>query len=231
MKKALTALLMAFMLVVPAGAQVRPDSVLRAPRTAPADVMEQARAEAAFRYREEARAPEGESLWSRVLRALDTLFNAATHPNARPFHYALLVAFVLWLVVRVARMEPGGAFRRAPARVDVGGAMPDRLGRRDYLAEARQARAGGDLRLSVRFLFLHVLQRLADAGRITYRPEKTNRAYLAEAGPQLRPLLAPFALAFEQAWYGGLTPGPSDVDRLEATLAEFDAHLRPGHAG
>ena len=212
-------------------AQVTPDTVARSPRAVPERVLEEARADGSFAYEEVAQAPGGEGVWATILRALDRLFQAATHQNARLLHYALLVVLVLWIVVMIVRMEPRGAFRRAPAQVAVGGGMPGDIRTRDYLREAQQARREGAMRLAVRYLFLHVLQRLADAGQVVYRPEKTNRAYEREVAVRLRPGFTAFVRAFEAAWYGGTTPTGEDLDALESAFVAFEQQLRGGDAG
>ncbi len=211
-----------------ATAQIAPDTLARRPRPVSQAVLDTARADGAFVYRDEAVAPEGETLWQWLVRKINEALNVALNPNARPIHYGLFALLVVWLVVLIARMEPRSALGRAAARVPLASAMPETLGAHDYLALARAAREKGDARLAARFLFLHVLQRLGDAGRIAYRPEKTNRQYVQEVGGALRPLFVPFVRAFEQAWYGGVAPTEAGLDRLESALAPFENEVAGG---
>lgn len=72
-----------------------------------------------------------------------------------------------------------------------------------WLRLMEEAIAGGDTRLAVRYGYLHVLQALADAARIAYRPGKTNADYAAElAGGPLVTDFRALSRTYEYTWYG-----------------------------
>ncbi len=220
-------LMLALVSVVPVarGQEGVIDTTARVPRSVSPAALDALRAEKAFVYRDAAEKVEGTSLWDALMRYLNSLLSVASSPVGRPLVYFLLGLLVLWGILKLLRIEPSAAFRRAAAQVRGTGGMPDDLSALDYRAEAQRARSRGDFRLAMRYLFLHVLQRLDEAGRIAYRPEKTNRAYLREMGA-LRADVEPFVYAFEVAWYGHVDPSPARFDELERAFARVDETLR-----
>lgn len=214
-------------LPAPARAQEREavvDTVYRTARTVPADVLDAARADRAFRYTEEPVEAEGSTFWEAVIRYIGKAFGLLFHPLARPFTYLALALLLVWGVMKLLRIEPEAVLRRTGRLHRGGGAMPDALTGVAYDAEARRAREAGDTRLAVRYLFLHLLQQLDASGRIAYRPEKTNRVYLSEVG-ELRGAFEPFVKAFEVAWYGHVDPAPTLYDTLERASVQFMTRL------
>lgn len=85
----------------------------------------------------------------------------------------------------------------------------------DFDAAVAEAIDQQNFRLAIRLRYLQTLKRLNDAGRIAYKPEKTNRQYVYELGNS--PLQADFenlTRQFEFIWYGDF---PLDEARF-ATL-------------
>lgn len=75
-------------------------------------------------------------------------------------------------------------------------------------------------RLAIRLLYLQSLKRLTDAGRIQYKPDKTNRQYVYELAGQ--PFQADFerlTRQFEFVWYGDF---PVDEARFTAIRNQFN---------
>lgn len=224
---ALLALGLCLVLAPDARAQQSPrphDDVYRAPRSADAAVLEAVRADRAFRYDEDAEPVEGMTFWEAVRRFLGEALRYLDSPLARPFTYLAFGALLVWAVLKLLRIEPAALLRRAAPAVRATGDMPESIAWRDFLAEARAARVAGDVRLAVRYLFLHTLARLDGAGLIAYRPEKTNRAYLREASG-VRAHLEPLVRAFEVAWYGHVDPPGAAYDALERAYAALETAL------
>ena len=76
-----------------------------------------------------------------------------------------------------------------------------------------------NFRLAVRLLYLQTLKRLTDAGRIAYKPDKTNRHYVYELANS--PLQADFerlTRQFEFVWYGDF---PIDETRFDVIHNQF----------
>jgi len=119
---------------------------------------------------------------------------------------AALVAFIVWMVVRVRRRRvtapPASAARRGPAGNRAEDA--DALER-----EADEAERSGDLERAVRLRFRAGLLRLGDRGVIRYRPSvmtgEVRRTLRSERFDGL-------AGTFEAVTYGGRTAEHPDVD-------------------
>ncbi len=193
-----------------------------------AEVLEKARADKRFSYKDSAQKPQGMGFWDMVGRWINTLLSAASRPAARPLVYAALALLVGWIVLKLLGMESSAVLQKKPPQASMGLYMPADITALDYHDAARQARARGDLRLATRFLFLHALQRLAQANVVVYRPEKTNHAYLQEIEPALQPLFSPMVDAFEQAWYGHETPAVAHFDRLDTLFTSLEDALQHG---
>ena len=89
----------------------------------------------------------------------------------------------------------------------------------DFNAAIEEALTQRNFRLAVRLLYLQTLKHLTDAGKISYKPDKTNRQYVYELASS--PLQADFeALTrqFEFVWYGDF---PVDESRFTALQAQF----------
>ena len=82
-----------------------------------------------------------------------------------------------------------------------------------------------NFRLAVRLLYLQTLKQLTDSGRITYKPDKTNRQYVYELANS--PLQADFERLthqFEFVWYGDF---PIDETRFRQLQQQFQQFNRP----
>lgn len=78
-----------------------------------------------------------------------------------------------------------------------------------------------NFRLAVRLLYLQTLKRLTDAGRIDYKPDKTNRQYVYELINS--PIQADFeqlTRQFEFVWYGDF---PINDNRFQQIRQQFRA--------
>jgi uncharacterized protein DUF4129 len=118
---------------------------------------------------------------------------------------AALLAFVVWMIVRVRQRRiasaPKDAKRRAPARD--AREDPDELER-----EAADAERAGDLERAVRLRFRAGLLRLGDRGAIRYRPSVTT----GEVRRTLRSArFDDLAGTFEEITYGGRPADPPDI--------------------
>ncbi len=95
----------------------------------------------------------------------------------------------------------------------------------DFDTAVNEAVAQRNYRLAVRLLYLQTLKHLADADRIQYKPDKTNRQYVYELANS--PLQIDFELLtrqFELAWYGDF---PVDETRFGAIRGQFQSFNRP----
>lgn len=132
--------------------------------------------------------------------------------------WVLLVGCVLALVGMVALITyqvraafAGGGGRAAAARAE-------RVRRSaEYRAEADRRAAAGDYTEAVRFLFLSLVYRLDERGRVGFRTAYTNREYLALVGDRAE--LRVMVDVLDDHWYGQT---PCGRDRYDACRAVYD---------
>jgi hypothetical protein len=120
---------------------------------------------------------------------------------------AALVAFVVWMILRVRQRRIAGADKEGARRTTVRDAResPEELER-----EADAAERAGDLERAVRLRFRAGLLRLGASGAIRYRPSVTT----GEVRRTLRSeRFDGLAGTFEEVTYGGRPADPPDVER------------------
>jgi hypothetical protein len=137
------------------------------------------------------------------------------------------------LALALAARWVGGAFRGRGAELEAAPTAPgaDLDARLHELAGlARAARAGGDLRLALRYLFLALLLALGGRGDLEFRPVWTNRELLRRGRPSgpTRVLLEQLVRELEPKEFGRAAVSAADVERLEGLLAP---HLSAETAG
>ncbi|QMW01873.1 DUF4129 domain-containing protein [Spirosoma foliorum] len=93
----------------------------------------------------------------------------------------------------------------------------------DFDVAVEEAVNNRNFRLATRLLYLQTLKRLTDAGRITYKPDKTNRQYVYELANS--PLQADFETLtrqFEFVWYGDFPIDESRFGQLRQQFRQFN---------
>ncbi|MFD2932503.1 DUF4129 domain-containing protein [Spirosoma flavum] len=89
----------------------------------------------------------------------------------------------------------------------------------DFDTAIDEAISQRNFRLAVRLLYLQTLKHLTDAGRINYKPEKTNHQYIYElANSPLKSDFEALTRQFEFVWYGDF---PIDETRFAALQTAF----------
>jgi len=143
-----------------------------------------------------------------------------------------VVAVLVWLAVQLwphegpaleiadERPRPGPARPHAIAELDLGD-------ERDPEAALAAARAAGDWRRAIVWIYALLLVRLDAAGAIRLRKGATNQRYVRDAQQWVRgqreqagmlPCLNMAISAFEQVYFGGLNATHEQVDSLEARV-------------
>lgn len=96
-----------------------------------------------------------------------------------------------------------------------------------WLRLMEEAIAGQDLRLAVRYGYLHVLQALSEANRVNYRPGKTNSDYAAElAGSSTVSDFRALSRTYEYTWYGSYPITSSAFTEYRARMAQVENRSR-----
>lgn len=118
-----------------------------------------------------------------------------------------------------------GAFygKSAAGRLDLR-EVTENIHEMNFDALIAQAVAAGQHRRAVRLNFLKSLRLLTENRHILWKPEKTNRAYLAEiASRELREPFQELAILYEYIWYGDF---PVDASRYRAAALRFEQFHR-----
>ena len=127
----------------------------------------------------------------------------------------LLVGHITWTVRRVFAARPRRRGEEAEAA--------DRRQRLSlaYREEARRAADGGEFTEAIRFLFLSLVYRFDESGRVNFRRAYTNREYLALFAdrPEVGSGLAVFVDTLDDYWYA---QRPTDRGRYETCLALYE---------
>jgi len=201
------------------------DSARVAVRRPPDTLLARFRADPAFNYDQ----TRGWTWWRDLRRwaqaQLASLFGRGTtggHALQFAFYLflALLVGYAAYMLVQL-RSEARPPGRTAPASVSHP-QTAEEMRAFDFDTRLEAAVADGQHRRAVRLLYQKTLQHLDRTGAITWRPGKTNRAYVDEIDADARPAFASLTRLFERVWYGGASVGPT---RFEDVRAQFDAFL------
>jgi hypothetical protein len=110
---------------------------------------------------------------------------------------ALLVIHIIWSVRRALFVGPGGLESETSAekrgRLSIG-----------YRDEAYRRGAAGEYTEAIRFLFLSLVYRFDESGRVLFPRAYTNREYLSlfEGRVPIRSQLQLFVDALDEYWYG-----------------------------
>lgn len=118
-----------------------------------------------------------------------------------------LVVTVLWLILSaIARRRTRSLAPEPPPEADGPSdeVLVARMTLRQLLRRAEQARAEGDYRAAIRYLFHALLRALHNAGAIQYELRRPNREYLAALAERAEAygLFQQALSTFEAKWYG-----------------------------
>jgi Domain of unknown function (DUF4129) len=91
----------------------------------------------------------------------------------------------------------------------------------DFESLQRKAYAEGNLRMTMRYLFLKTLQKLNDRELIRFAADKTNTAYARELPAAKRNEFSSLALYYEYIWYGHIEVQKQTFDGIENKFNEF----------
>ncbi len=142
--------------------------------------------------------------------------------------YAVLVAALIFAVLKLLQVDVTRAFGRAPRPAPLSyDAGTEDLHALDLDALLREAEAARQYRLAVRLGYLRVLRQLSDRQLINWQPDKTNHDYLYELPPGPLPeAFRELTRQFEYVWYGEQDDlSATDYDRARTTREAFQHRL------
>lgn len=204
------------------------------PRRADAERLRDLAGQREFQYREtELELGFWERFWNRVWAWLSTLSNTKKGRFTWKYGtYAAMAAILVFAVLKLLKVDVGGAFGRKPRRAhlpyDVEG---ENIHEVDFPTRIAEAEAAGDFRLATRLGYLAVLKTLSDQGLINWQPDKTNHAYLHElSNNELRSSFREATQQFEYVWYGELPLAAALYQQVRASQQAVTAPLRSRRA-
>jgi hypothetical protein len=139
-----------------------------------------------------------------------------------------IIIFLLYFIIKNVSIGPG--IERTTLQADSIEKAVDNIRDVDLDQLLLQARAEGNLRLSIRLYYLRMLKRLDEAGIIGWKKDKTNRDYLTELFrkdyhyDEVRTLTR----SYEEVWYGEHDLTESDFQSLSAHFETVFAKLKNG---
>jgi hypothetical protein len=136
------------------------------------------------------------------------------------------VALIVWTLIKTGVIPPITLRSR---RVRVRDEEIDDISELDFDRLIGTEVAAGRYRVAMRYRYLHVLRDLQDDGRITYKRDRTNRAYARDlSGTSLAAPFAECVRVFERVWYGEqhLTS-----EQYDAQVGVFDTMRRAMQGG
>ncbi|GAB3987390.1 hypothetical protein GCM10028807_07410 [Spirosoma daeguense] len=97
----------------------------------------------------------------------------------------------------------------------------------DFNTAIEEAITAHNFRLAVRLLYLQTLKHLNDAGKIDYKPDKTNRQYVSElASLSIQADFEQLTRQFEVVWYGDFPINASQFGIIQAQFRQFSLPMR-----
>lgn len=237
MQKALFVLIFIFLTLpafaaAPAGnapgkpAQLKTDSTKVARRNFDLQQLRIYQQEKEFKY--DNVAPVHESLWLRFWKWVGALIDRVlSNTYAGGFLKYLIIfvlaAVVIFVVIRMLGLDLRIFAGKARAVEVPYRETTDNIHEIDFNAEIDKAIAVANYRLAVRLFYLYSLKRLDEAAVISWLPEKTNQAYLAEiADPGQRAQFGRLTRQFEYVWYGEFFIDKDNFNRLKVDFDRFN---------
>jgi len=146
------------------------------------------------------------------------------HDNFPVLYWALLVGCLLALAALIVLvvLRVRSAFTRSDREYNDTSLRAQRLERSEnHRAEANRQAALGDYTEAVRHLFLSLVFRLDERGRVSFQKAYTNREYLEllRDGPAVRNGLQILVDSLDEYWYG---QRPCEREQYDACRAAFD---------
>jgi hypothetical protein len=152
---------------------------------------------------------------------------SGTDPNSflnsfpvRIFFWIMAIFFIGFILFKL--FFTGGLFAKGDAKAydEHTNKKPDALNEySEYNVLIHEAELRNDFNLSIRYLYLQSLKKLADSELILFSADKTNNLYVQElAGRSHQKRFAFLTLNYEYVWYGRFT---IDIIRYQKLKEEF----------
>jgi len=138
------------------------------------------------------------------------------------FIFSLLVAILLYAIIRIIAENNLRLFYRRPAKTAAGPQEVASPLEEDLEQQLQMALAAKDHRMAVRYLFLKTLRLLNDRGLIRYHIQATNREYVRQlSGSALGDPFRFLTGAYEKVWYGEFSLSDGQFEKLYPYFQDF----------
>ncbi|WP_461067534.1 DUF4129 domain-containing protein [Spirosoma horti] len=178
-----------------------------------------------YQYGNDAPPPENPlaRLWAWFLRKLGAFLSSKAYENV--WQYVILIVIAggaIYLLLKAEVLTFLFPKKAQSAGLDYENLAED-IHEIDFDTAIEEAISQRNFRVAVRLLYLRTIKQLTDAGRIAYKPEKTNRQYVYELANS--PLQADFerlTSQFEFVWYGDFPVDEAQFASLRAAFLAFN---------
>ncbi|GAB3793417.1 hypothetical protein GCM10028819_05010 [Spirosoma humi] len=181
-----------------------------------------------YQYGNDAPTPENPfaRLWAWFLRKVGAFLSSSAYENVWQYVILIVIAggsiYLLLKAEALAFLFPKKAQSVELAYENLG----ENIHELNFDTAIEEAVSQRNFRLAVRLLYLKTIKHLTDAGRIAYKPEKTNRQYVYElANSPLQTDFERLTSQFELVWYGDF---PVDEAQFTALRMAFVAFNKSG---
>ena len=224
-------LLLLMILAETGGAWASPVPVPKERREIPTQKIDAYRSQRSFRY--EHPPPRNAGVWERFWRWLiqqaEEIFTGHRASQVLDVLKWLLPAIILgYAVMRIAGMEHVAPWRKRQSNGSARDRDPgENIHVVDFDAGIAAAESESRYRDAVRLLYLKTLKILTDAGRIEWKPDKTNADYAAELiGSPIAPEFSSLTYIYECVWYGELPVNGDAYTKIKPGFLGFREQLR-----
>lgn len=166
------------------------------------------------------------SFWKQLLQGIRHFFQklfgyAPSGQVIEFFIYALIIAFLIWAVIKLVGMDYVKAVIKPSAKV-MSSYAPDhaQLSQENMEKALEEAKAQQDWKRVIELQYLLSLKALAASGQLELEKGKTNQDYVYELrSPKLKEPFIQLSRIFEYVWYG-------DFELQDATRAHAESHFQ-----
>jgi hypothetical protein len=142
--------------------------------------------------------------------------------------WGLLILIVLYAIYRVVSGDTSGIFGRKSKTTENPSVQPDTedITETNWDQLLQKAAKEGDLRLSVRYSYMLLLQILQHNELIQYRSDKTNYDYYSElADTPYKQTFRQLSRQYEYTWYGNFAISQETYEEYMRTLNDLKKQL------
>ena len=139
-----------------------------------------------------------------------------------------ILIFAIWLFTK---LNPAGSYLKDPKAGSVFLNEEEEIVQsRDIPKLIEEAIASGNYRLAVRFHYLLILQKLAEAGFIDYQFSKTDEEYLTEIKEEnLQQQFSQITRIYDFTWYGNFEVNAGTYPRARKEFDQMQEQIKSRH--